>query len=114
MFATVVGVTAQGSEYTAFRRAIETGDLELVVPALAALPHVELLDVLEVLELMARCGDARFDRSAARFCARLATERRLTVEESRRALALAEVMPLAPQPIADHLRLYCRRELRPA
>lgn len=114
MFATIVVVTAQGSEYTAFRRALGTGDLELVMPALAALPHVELLDVLEVLRLMASHGDARYDRSAARFVARLATERRLTVEESRRVLALAEVMPLAPEPIADHLRLYCRRELRPA
>jgi uncharacterized protein (DUF2384 family) len=113
MFARIVRVTAQGSEYTAFRRALGTRNLEVVVPALAALPHVDLLDVVEVLELMAEHGDVRYDRSAARFCARLATERRLTVEESRRALALAEVMPLAPQPIADHLRLYCRRELRP-
>lgn len=106
-------VTAQGSEYTAFQRALRTGDLELVMPALAALPNVELLDVVEVLELMAEAGDPRYDRSAARFCARLVTERKLTVEESRRALALAEVMPLAPHPIAEHLRLYCRRELRP-
>lgn len=105
-------MTSQGSAYTRFQRALNSRDLDVVVPALAELPHVDLADALDVLELMAERHDNRYDRAAAKFCARLTTERRLSVEESRRVLALVEVLPLAPQPVSDHLRLYCKRSLR--
>jgi uncharacterized protein (DUF2384 family) len=105
-------MTSQGSAYTRFQRAMNSRDLDVVVPALAELPDVALTDALDVLELMAERHDARYDRAAAKFSARLTTERRLTVEESRRVLALVEVLPLAPQPVSDHLRLYCKRSLR--
>lgn len=107
-------MTSQGSAYTRFKRALGTRDLDVVVPALAELPNVALADALDVLELMAERRDHRYDRAAAKFCARLTTERRLSVEESRRVLALVEVLPLAPQPVSDHLRLYCKRSLRGA
>ena len=107
-------MTSQGSAYTRFQRALSTRDLTVVVPALAELPDVALADALDVLELMAEQHDHRYDRAAAKFCARLTTERRLSVEESRRVLALVEVLPLAPQPVSDHLRLYCKRSLRGA
>lgn len=106
-------MTSQGSPYTRFRRALTSRNLDIVVPAMAELPRVDLGDALEVLSLMAEQQDSRYDRSAARFCARLTTERRLSVEESRRVLALVEVLPLAPQPVTDHLRLYCKRPLAP-
>lgn len=105
-------MTSQGSAYTRFQRALNSRDLSVVVPALAELPTVALSDALDVLELMAEQRDVRYDRAAAKFCARLTTERRLSVEESRRVLALVEVLPLAPQPVSDHLRLYCKRSVR--
>lgn len=107
-------VTAQGSPYSRFERAVRSGDLEVTMTALAELPNVSLDDALDVLTLMARAQDARYERFAARFCARLAVERRLDLESTRRVLALIEVLPLAPDPVADHLRLYCRRPLAPA
>lgn len=107
-------MTAQGSAYTRFQRALRSGNLDVVVPALAELPHVDLQDMLDVVTLMATHDDHRYDRAAARFCARLAAERRLNLNESRRVLALVEVLPLAPEPVAAHLRLYCRRPLAPA
>lgn len=114
MFGYDAAMTSQGSAYTRFQRALAGRDLEVVIPALAELPSVGLADALDVLELMAEKQDARYDRAAAKFCARLTTERRLSVEESRRVLALVEVLPLAPQPVSDHLRLYCKRSLRAA
>lgn len=112
MFGYDAPMTSQGSAYTRFQRALSSRDLSVVVPALAELPDVALTDALDVLELMAEQRDTRYDRAAAKFSARLTTERRLTVEESRRVLALVEVLPLAPQPVSDHLRLYCKRSLR--
>jgi uncharacterized protein (DUF2384 family) len=107
-------MTSQGSPYSRFQRALKSGNLDIVTTALAELPRVGLLDQLDVVALMAEQRDNRYDRSAARFCARLTTERQLSVAESRRVLALVEVLPLAPRPVADHLRLYCKRPLAPA
>lgn len=107
-------MTAQGSPYTRFERAVRSGNLDVTMTALAELPKVGLDDALDVLTLMARAEDARYERFAARFCARLATEQRLDLESTRRILALIEVLPLAPEPVADHLRLYCRRPMAPA
>lgn len=114
MFVYDAAMTSQGSPYSRFQRALRTTDLDVIVPALAELPHVSLVDALDVLEVMATKHDNRYDRAAAKFGARLTTEQRLTVEESRRVLALVEVMPLAPEPVSEHLRLYCKRTLRPA
>ena len=107
-------VTAQGSPYSRFERAVRSENLDVVMTALAELPNVALDDALEVLTLMARKEDPRYDRFAARFCARMTVEQRLDVETSRRVLALVEVLPLAPEPVGQHLRLYCRRPLAPA
>lgn len=108
------GMTSQGSPYSRFRRALGSRNLDIVVPAMAELASIELTDVLDVISLMAEQNDTRYDRSAARFCARLTTERRLSLEETRRIMALVEVLPLAPQPVSDHLRLYCKRPIVPA
>jgi hypothetical protein len=49
--------------------------------------------------------DERFGRAAARFAARVITERRLGLAEARYVLALAEGLPRSPDSIA--LREYC-------
>src|SRR4051812_24937866 len=45
--ANIRSVTSDGSAYTRFRRALDTGNLPLVRAAAAELPHVDLADALE-------------------------------------------------------------------
>jgi hypothetical protein len=56
---------------------------------------------------MAEKQDPRFPRAAARFAARVTTERRLEPPEAHRVLALAEALPEAPDAIGVMLRPYC-------
>ena len=57
------------------------------------LPQLRLDDALDVLELMARQGDRRFDRAAARWIGRLLVENSLGCADARDALALIERLP---------------------
>jgi hypothetical protein len=86
-------VSIKGSPYARFRRSLETGRLPVVLNAAAELPHLELDDALEVLVLMARDGDPRFDRAATRWVGRLLAERPLGLADARFALALVERLP---------------------
>jgi hypothetical protein len=43
-----------------------TRNLAIVLPAAAELAHIGLSDALAILELMARDGDPRFEKAAAR------------------------------------------------
>jgi hypothetical protein len=95
-----------GSAYMDFRRALETGNLTLIESAARALPQVPLADSLEVLVVMADQNDGRFHRAAARWAGRAISEQQLNLEESRRVLALVEVMLTAPHAVAGHLRDY--------
>jgi hypothetical protein len=86
-------VSIKGSPYARFRRSLETGHLPVVLNAAAELPRLELDDALEVLVLMARDGDPRFDRAATRWVGRLLAERPLGLADARFALALVERLP---------------------
>ena len=44
----------------------KTRNLAIVLPAAAELAHIGLSDALAILELMARDGDPRFEKAAAR------------------------------------------------
>ena len=60
-------VSIKGSPYAYFRRTLETRNLAIVPAAAAAeLAHIGLSDGLAILELMARDGDPRFEKAAAR------------------------------------------------
>lgn len=95
-----------GSAYMEFQRALRSKNLMLVESAARALPEVSLEDSLSVLLLMAEQNDGRFHRAAARWAGRAIAERRLSLEDSRRVLALAEVMLTAPHAVVGHLREY--------
>ena len=56
---------------------------------------------------MAEKQDARHERAAARWSARLAAERQLGLDDSRRVLALLDVLPEAPEAVSIKLRRYC-------
>jgi hypothetical protein len=100
-------VSIKGSGYANFRRALLGGNLTIIQAAAAELGEVQLEDALRILVVMAKTQDARYGRAAARWAARATAERRLDVAESRRLLALVEVLPDAPDAIEPVLRRIC-------
>jgi hypothetical protein len=79
----------------------------MIDAAARELPHVGLEDSLRIVVVLAEKRDARFERAAARFAARMTAERRLGLAEARYVLALAEALPRSPDSIALLLRAYC-------
>jgi hypothetical protein len=100
-------VTSQGSAHARFRRALLTQNVALIDAAARELPRVALEDALRVLVVLSTKRDERYPRAAARFAQRLIFERRLSVDDARRVLALVEVLPTAPDGVGDALRGYC-------
>ena len=99
-------MTSQGHPYAGFRRALLTKNVRLIDAAARQLQHVGLEDALRILLVLAEMGDDRFERAAARFAARVTTERRLGLAEARYVLALAESLPRSPNAVAPLLRAY--------
>jgi hypothetical protein len=102
-----VFVTSQGSAHARLRRAILTGNVTIIDAAARELPQIGLDDALRILQVLATKRDPRFGRAAARFAARVTTERRLDLAEARYVLALAEAMANAPDAVAVALKPYC-------
>ena len=86
-------MTAQGSAYSRFQRALSTDNLQLIEAAAAELPRVSLEDALAILIVLAQAGDARFERAAARWVGRLLPETPAALSDARFALALVERLP---------------------
>jgi hypothetical protein len=85
---TCVRLTSRGHPYAVFRRALDRGNPTAALAAAADLPHVGLVDALELC-LLLRDDGARFDRAIIRWHARYATETSgVTVEEAQAVLAL--------------------------
>ena len=87
-------VSSERSPYIRFRRSLETQRLADVLPVAAELPWLNLSDSLEILTLMAKEGDARFDKAAVRWIGRLLVETPpLTLKEARWVVAMVEQLP---------------------
>src|SRR4051794_16949640 len=86
-------VSRHATAYAEFRRALERQDLPEVMTAAAELPQLRLDDALDVLILMARAGDRRFDRAATRWVGRLLVENAIGLRDARYALTLVERLP---------------------
>jgi uncharacterized protein (DUF2384 family) len=82
--------------------------MALIDAAARELASIDLEDALRILLVMAKKGDERYGRAAARWAARVTAERRLGMDESRRVLALVDVLPEAPDAVAAKLRGICR------
>ena len=101
-------MTSQGHAHARFRRALLTKNVKLIDAASRELQHVGLDDALRVLVVFAERRDARYERAATRFAARLMIERQLArLAEARYVLALAEALPHSPDAVALLLRPYC-------
>lgn len=91
-------MSIKGSPYQNFRRAIETGNLNIVLPAAAELRTVNLNDALSILALLAQQRPTRYPRAAARWVGRLAVERPdITIAELGVIVAALERLPERPE-----------------
>ena len=97
-------MTSQGSPYARFKRALLTKNLALIESAARELPHISIEDALRILVVMGAKRDPRYSRAAARWAARVAAERRFDLEQSRRVLALVDVLPEAPDAVGVKLQ----------
>jgi len=95
-----VFVTSQGHAYARFRRALLTGNPNLIDTAARELTHIKLEASLKIVVVLAEKRDQRFDRAAARLVARLCAERGLGLSELRWALASAERLPADPSGVS--------------
>ena len=86
--------------------ALSRGSVDGVLLAAAELPHIGLEDALEIVVLLAREHDHRFDRAAAKWVGRLLVDHPLGLRDARLALALVEHLPAAG---AETLRALARR-----
>jgi hypothetical protein len=93
-------MTSQGSAIVRFQRALRTGNPAIVLAAAHELPKpVQLRDALAILLVLLDRDAERYPPAAARFAARLASERRLSLAEAQLTYAalqaLASTEPLA-------------------
>jgi hypothetical protein len=96
-----------GSAHARFRRALLTKNLTIIDASARELPQISLADALRILVVMAEKRDRRFARAGARWAGRVIAERRLSLEESHRLLALVAALPVAPESLAVLLHEYC-------
>jgi hypothetical protein len=86
-------MTSQGSALVRFDRAVQTGNPNIVIAAADELPRpVQLRDALRVLLVLAAADPGRYPLAAARFGARLVTERNLSVAEAQLAFAALQTL----------------------
>jgi hypothetical protein len=102
-----VFVSSAPDAYARFRHALLTKNVIVVYAAARDVGHLSLEDALRLLVLLAEKRDERFERAAARFAARVTTERQLDLAESRYVLALTEALRRSPDAVALLLRPYC-------
>ena len=100
-------VSIKGSPHARLRRALLTGNMAVIEGAAAELPALDLADALRVLIVMGKVRDPRYERAAARWAARAASERRLSLADSRRVLALVEALPESPDAVGEALARLC-------
>ena len=68
-------MSIKGRPYTWLRASLERGDLPGVRSAATELPRINLADALAIVLLMAADEDPAYERAAARWLTRLASER---------------------------------------
>jgi hypothetical protein len=80
-------VTAQGSPYARFRRALDRGDVTEALSSASELEHVGLAEALELCLLLREREPARFPRAALRWHGRYCREVDVSLEEAQAVLA---------------------------
>jgi hypothetical protein len=100
-------VTSQGSPYARFKRALATGDLDVIRLAAAELPRVRLDDALRICILLVP-DSVRYQRAAARWLGRFCLEAKTaTLDDVDAALTALQELPELPDS-ANVLGRLCR------
>ena len=103
-----VFVSSTGSPYARFRRAIASGNLNLVHAAALELPRVDLDDALRICLLMSQVDDDRYERAAVRWLARASLETpSMRLEDVRMGLIAFEALPYNPGAARQTLAELC-------
>jgi hypothetical protein len=109
-------VTAQGSAYVRFRRALDRGNVCEALSAASELQFVGLAEALELTLLLADGEPDKYERAAVRWHVRFAQEvPHVDLRESLAVLALLVPIPanrLAASALADVARLLGRTDSR--
>jgi len=79
--------------YPVFAQALEAGSLKRIENIAREMPRVTLRDSLRIVELMARDGDDRYERAAARWLDRLRAESDLNPGDVHAAAAWLHELP---------------------
>jgi|SRR5579864_2161554 len=101
-------VTSDGSAYSRFRRALATGNANLVIAAALELPQIALDDALRIC-LVFRDGDPeRYERAAVRWLGRFALEARgVTIDAIQAAAAALDSLPERTSEAMEQLQRIC-------
>ena len=101
-------MTSEGSPYSRFRRALDSGNELLVLTAARELPQIALDDALRIC-LVLRDGDpGRYERAAVRWLGRFALEgRAVTIVDLRAAAAALQALPTAGAEAMESLQALC-------
>lgn len=101
-------MTSQGSAYVRFKRALATGNPNIVTAAALELPRVQLDDALQIC-LVLRDGDPdRYDRAAVRWLGRFALEAQgVSIEDLRAAAEALDALPVSGGAAMERLQAIC-------
>jgi hypothetical protein len=101
-------VTSDGSAYSRFRRALDTGNELLVIATARELPQVSLADALRVVLLFRDGEPDRYERACVRWLGRFALEARgVTIDAVRAAAEALDVLPLRAGEAMERLQALC-------
>jgi hypothetical protein len=80
-------VPSQGYDFQRFREALDAGNAAKALTAASALPHVGIVEALELVLLLCDEDPAKFSRAAVRWHGRYCQETRAGLEEAQAVLA---------------------------
>jgi hypothetical protein len=104
-----VFVSIKGGSYARFRRALATGNLDIVRAAAAELPIVNLKDALRVCLLVRDSEPGNYERAVVRWLGRYCLEHRnVTLGQVQRAAELFDRLPREPDVTIRQLEAMCR------
>jgi hypothetical protein len=101
-------VTSDGSPYSRFRRALQSGNELLVLATARELPRIALDDALRIC-LVLRDGDEdRYERAAVRWLGRFALEAKgVTIDDIRLAAEALDALPGRAAEAMERLQQLC-------
>jgi hypothetical protein len=101
-------MTSDGSPYARFRRALATGNEQLVTAAALELPRVALDDALRICLVLRGGNPARYERAAVRWLGRFALEaRNVTIADLRLAADALDALPGSATEAMERLQCLC-------